>query len=348
MLNLTHYLPVTALTFCLAASVAAAPEDAAGTEARSLWHQGIASGYRILAQQSRTLDTSAKAYCDTPSASSRKALNKAWLDGFLAWQQVRFVDFGPVEKDNRAWQFQFWPDAKNLVGRKAGYLLGSDTSLDGETLSGYGVAVQGFPMVEYLLFDEGLNKGEKALPNPRACDLLTGVTAHIAATAGDLNTEWQDFRADYTGNSLYTDTTIRSAMNALEVLEDRRLAAPMGLRGNGSRSPYRAEAWRSGKSLTAVQASITGLQQYFLPAFSGLMEARGLSPLAADINAQTDEILAHFPALDTPMAGLLTDDSKFRTLQGLYVDVSQLVVQVNDQAAVALGVVRGFNSSDGD
>jgi len=30
------------------------------------------------------------------------------------------------------------------------------------------------------------------------------------------------------------------------------------------------------------------------------------------------------------------------------VDVSQLTTLVNDQAAVAIGVVRGFNSSDGD
>lgn len=347
MLNLTRCLPATALTLCLASGVAAAPADP-GAEARTLWHQSIASGYQLLARHTQTLTQSARAYCDAPSASARETLEQAWLDGFLAWQQVRFVDFGPVEQDNRAWQFQFWPDAKNLVGRKAGYLLGSDTPLDGETLSGYGVAVQGFPMVEYLLFDEGLNSSDRALPGTRACTLLTGVSSHIAATARDLSDDWQAFREDYTGNELYTDTSIRSAMNALEVLEDRRLAAPMGLRGNGSRSPYRAEAWRSGKSLAAVQASMTGLQQYFLPAFSGLLEARGQSPLAADINAQTDEVLAHFPALDTPMAGLLTDDSKFRALQGLYVDVSQLVVQVNDQAAVALGVVRGFNSSDGD
>jgi len=348
MLNLTRYLPATALTLCLAGTVAAAPADSAATEARNLWHQGIAAGYQQLAQKALTLDTNAKAYCESPSESSRQALDKAWLDGFLAWQQVRFVDFGPVEKDNRGWQFQFWPDAKNLVGRKAGYLLGSDTPLDGDTLSGHGVAVQGFPMVEYLLFDDTLNGTDRALPGARACELLTAVSSHIAATASDLSGEWQAFREAYTGNELYTDTSIRAAMNALEILEDRRLANPMGLRGNGNRSPYRAEAWRSGRSLAAVQASVAGLQKYFLPAFTGLMEARGQSQLAADINAQTTEILEHFPALDTPMAGLLSDDGKFRSLQGLYVDVSQLVAQVNDQAAVALGVVRGFNSSDGD
>jgi predicted lipoprotein len=31
-----------------------------------------------------------------------------------------------------------------------------------------------------------------------------------------------------------------------------------------------------------------------------------------------------------------------------YVDVSQLTTLINDQAAVELGVIRGFNSSDGD
>lgn len=228
MFNLTRYLPATALTLCLAGTVAAAPADSAATEARNLWHQGIAAGYQQLAQKALTLDTNAKAYCESPSESSRQALDKAWLDGFLAWQQVRFVDFGPVEKDNRGWQFQFWPDAKNLVGRKAGYLLGSDTPLDGDTLSGHGVAVQGFPMVEYLLFDDTLNGTDRALPGARACELLTAVSGHIAATASDLSGEWQAFREAYTGNDLYTHTSIRAAMNALEVLEDRRLAAPHG------------------------------------------------------------------------------------------------------------------------
>jgi len=44
----------------------------------------------------------------------------------------------------------------------------------------------------------------------------------------------------------------------------------------------------------------------------------------------------------------MDSDDRNRVLQGLYVDVSQLSTLINDEAAVALGVVRGFNSSDGD
>ena len=47
------------------------------------------------------------------------------------------------------------------------------------------------------------------------------------------------------------------------------------------------------------------------------------------------------------MAPLLAND-RFGELQGLYADLSQLTSLVNDQAGTALGVVRGFNSSDGD
>ena len=56
----------------------------------------------------------------------------------------------------------------------------------------------------------------------------------------------------------------------------------------------------------------------------------------------------NFPEAHAAMATLMESDERFRILQGLFVDVSQLSTLVNDEAAVALGVVRGFNSSDGD
>ncbi|WP_417543885.1 imelysin family protein [Marinobacter sp.] len=343
------------LTLCLASILATTPLMAASDSAdnpsadyRKQWHSDILTGYQSLATQSQTLAKQAETYCQAPSPEGFEKTKQAWLEAFLAWQQVRFVDFGPVEQGNRAWQFQFWPDPKNLVARKASYLLKDDAPITPEKINESGVAVQGFPMAEYLLYDQALNKGESALPANRTCKLLVAVTHHIAANGEALANDWNSFQSSYVGNEQYTDTTIRAAMAGLEILEERRLATPMGLRGNGKRSIYSADAWRSEASLVAADASVRGLKHLFLPAFSKLLKDRGQASLAENIDQQFNEVLANFPELDRPMAPLLVDDKAFRSLQSLYIDVTQLTALVNDRAAVELGVVRGFNSSDGD
>ena len=344
------------LTLCLVSTLTTAPLMAAstnsshnpGTDYRRQWHSDILTGYQSLATQSQTLAKQAEAYCQAPSPEAFEQAKQAWLEAFLAWQKVRFVDFGPVEQDNRAWQFQFWPDPKNLVARKASYLLKDDAPITPEKISESGVAVQGFPMAEYLLYDQAFNNSERALPADHTCKLLAAVTRHIADNGETLAHDWKAFQNNYIGSDQYTDTTIRAAMAGLEILEERRLATPMGLRGNGKRSVYSADAWRSEASLIAADASVQGLNQHFLPAFSKLLKDRGQASLAENIDQQFNEVLANFPELDRPMAPLLADDKAFRSLQNLYIDVTQLTALVNDRAAVELGVVRGFNSSDGD
>lgn len=339
---------------CLAALLLTGSAHADGNlpapdrEARLAWYEGILSGYQALARDTSSLAWAAQGYCQNPDQTGLEQVQKAWKQAFLAWQTVRFIDFGPVETDNRAWQFQFWPDPKNLVARKARGLLAAGNEVTPEQVAQAGVAVQGFPMVEYLLFDDSFRRSPQALPSAASCSLLTSVTGHIAGNSQQLLADWQDFRSHYLEAAPYRDTTIRAALAALEILEERRLAQPMGLRGTGKRSVYIADAWRSGSSLAAIEASVRGLQDYFYPGLAVLLRHSGQPELAASIEEQFAEVLAHFPELRQPMAPLLTSDDGYRLLQSLYVDMSQLSALIVDQAAATLGVVRGFNSSDGD
>ncbi|GHD51969.1 hypothetical protein SAMN05216429_101337 [Marinobacter persicus] len=342
------FLSMTALVLNVQA---AAPDNAsaqAGERAREIWHQQIEGGYQTLSEKAGEFAEHSRHWCADPATGSRSDVEQAWQQAFMAWQAVRFVDFGPIETDNRAWQLQFWPDPKNLIARKARYLLSADQAPTTDTIAGAGVAVQGFPMAEYLLFDEPFNRGDQALPAERSCQMLTAVASHIAANSEQQLSDWRAFEKHYIASEQYQDASVRAGMNALEILEERRLAQPMGLRGTGKRSAYVADAWRSGKSLATVEATVRGLKTHYLPGLELLLENSGQPGLADRIRGQFNEVLENFPALDTPMAPLLADDREFSRLQGLWVDVSQLTTLVNDQAAVAVGVVRGFNSSDGD
>ncbi|MCL7930083.1 imelysin family protein [Halomonas llamarensis] len=347
MQQLTRLVGVSALALSSALAMTASASDTS-LEARKRWHQAIYQGYQSLETEAEDFSQAASTYCSDPTPDARQAVEQDWLAAFLAWQQVRFVDFGPVEHNNLSWQFQFWPDPKNIVARKAGYLLKSDDQIDKDLIKASGVAVQGFPMTEYLLFDEPLNSGANALPTAKTCRLLTAVAHHIETNSEQLSHQWRSLRDHYLANDQYRDSTIRAGMAALEILEERRLAQPMGLRGTGKRSAYAADAWRSGTSLRTIEATIRGLKQHFLPGLSVLLTEAEQSQLARQIAAQFDEVLDNFPTLHRPIDALLSDDKAFAELQGLYMDVSQLATLVNDQAASTLGVVRGFNSSDGD
>ena len=320
----------------------------ADSQARHQWHEAIANGYETFATETADLNVAAREYCKAPAPDSRELLETAWLDAFLAWQRVRFVDFGPVENNNLSWQFQFWPDPKNLIARKAAYLIGSDEPITPEVISQSGVAVQGFPMMEYLLFDQQLNAGDNSLPTARTCELLSNVARHVKSNSDELMAGWQAFRPHYLETDKYRDTTIRAGMATLEILEERRLGQPMGLRGNGKRNPYITDAWRSGSTLMTIEATVDGLRRFFLPGLATLLKAKGEPDLAERIRKQFSEVQQNFPGAHLPMAAALNEEDQFRVLQSLYVDISQLTTLVNDQAAVALGVVRGFNSSDGD
>ncbi len=344
MQPITRLFFASALLVCTTAALGAT----ADTQARDHWHGAIQNGYESLATETEQLASATAGYCNAPTSGSRPALNDAWLDAFLAWQQVRFVDFGPVENNNLSWQFQFWPDPKNLVARKARYLLDTEAPVNADVINQSGVAVQGFPMAEYLLFDEQLNSGENALPAAKNCEVLSAVTRHMARNARGLADSWASFKQHYLDTGPYSDTTVKAGMTALEILEERRLAQPMGLRGNGKRNPYITDAWRSGKSLMAVEATVAGLEKFYLPGLTTLLKAAGEAELADRIQRQFEKVADNFPEAHVAMTTLMGSDDQFRILQGLYVDVSQLSTLVNDEAAVALGVVRGFNSSDGD
>lgn len=313
------------------------------------WHSLIESGYAKLASETGNLEAKANSYCTAPSQDARSQLSAQWRTAFEAWQAVRFVDFGPVKQNNLAWQFQFWPDPKNLVARKAGQLLKSpatDTSI-AQRVSDGGVAVQGFPMVEYLLFDDRLNESDQALPSEPACLLLQAVSSHLHTNSMNLHRQWQTFQPHYLSQDAYRSTSMKAAMTALEILVERRLAEPMGLRGNNKRSIYPSDAWRSGHSLAAVRASVQGLHDYFMPGLALWMDEVDEPALAQRIEDQLSRVLARFDELPNAMAPLLQDES-FYQLQGLHVSLSQLQQLLNDEAATTLGVIRGFNSSDGD
>ncbi|MEZ2746598.1 imelysin family protein [Halopseudomonas bauzanensis] len=314
---------------------------------REAWHDALADGYATLATSTADLDQAVTSYCATPSAERRQALETAWAQAFDSWQAVRFVDFGPIEQDNLAWQFQFWPDAKNTVARKVNLWLGSEQSIGVEQLKADSVAVKGFPALEYLLFDPLASKAQP-LPEERACELVTAISSLLQYNATQLQEQWQAFRPHYLGTEQFQNTTVLAAMHGLDILRNKRLAAPMGLEGKPRRNPYISDAWRSEHSLAGIRASLVGLQQYFLPGLRQLLSSEEGAELVERLDQQLTATVARLERQSADMQTLLADDDGYRNLQLIFIEVDKLNQLLSGNIASELGIIRGFNSSDGD
>jgi predicted lipoprotein len=323
-------------------------DEPSQNSARAIWHQQIESGYRALSVSATELTEMTTRYCSEPDDATRQLLESHWREAFLDWQAVRFVDFGPIELDSRAWQLQFWPDPKNLVDTKARQLLSSDTPIDRQRVADFGVAAEGFPMLEYLLFDDSFNQSDRALPNSRSCALLTATADIVDDNATHLISDWEAMSDHYLASDNYTATTIRSAMTALNILVQKRLGEPMGLGSTHRRLVFAGDAWRSGQSLAAVEASLAGLQWYFLPGVVVELEQAEQRDIANDLREQLQSTLAKFDALPADFATVLDSEERYVHLQNLYIAMQQLEQTLELKAAAALDIRQGFNSSDGD
>lgn len=312
--------------------------------ARQQWHADIAEGYGALAESSQRLAAATKVYCAKPDTNNHLSASQAWKEAFLAWQRVRYVDFGPIEQNSMAWQFQFWPDSKDLIRQKNKRWIADSQPITAARLATDSVAVKGLPAMEYLLFE----RASTAQPlQEKGCELLIAVGEHNQANAGKLLESWQAFGPHYLKDAQYDSTTIVAAMHALEIMKDARLGGPMGAKGAGKRSPWLADAWRSGQSLRAIEASLRGLEDTFMPGLALHLQAENRSALIESLQRQLGRTLERLADMPDDMTPLLNSDVGYRSLQLLQIDVERLATQLSGIAA-ELGIVRGFNSSDGD
>lgn len=313
---------------------------------RQRWHSDIGELYNALADHSASLKQASTAYCAAPDDERRQRFDQQWLEAYQAWQAARLVDFGPIEIDSRAWQLQFWPDRKNLVGsRMAARLRQTSPLITQQDIDAAGVAEQGFPALEYLLHDEAMMDVKLSAAQP--CALLQAISGHIADTSSVLAEDWDSFGEHYLATDSYTAATLHGAMQLLDTMEDKRLGTPLGMMGSPA-NHYLAEAWRSDASVALISASLHGLQQGFAPGLRQLLEAQQQSVLADAFDAQLADTIDEAQSQNTGIASGLTDNVSRARLATLYLEVAQLRELLNQQVASRLGIVRGFNSSDGD
>jgi predicted lipoprotein len=353
------FRPKLLLTSLAALALSAcAPSDPQAVTSAAIAKQVILPTYSRWIDADRQLAISALAYCQ-----GKADLNTARAD-FLhaqkAWAELQPLLIGPLAESNRAWQVQFWPDKKNLVGRQVEQLLTAQPQIDAQTLAKSSVVVQGLSAYEYVLFDANIDMAN-AEQKARYCPLLIAIGERQKALAEDILNSWNSTdgmlaQLSKFPNPRYADSheaiaeLLRVQVTALDTMK-KKLGTPLGRQSKGVPQPFQAEAWRSKSSLDSLGASLASAETVWAgvdnKGLRGLLSAEQ-KPLADKIDSAYTNSRTLLANLKPPLADLLATEDGRAQLNAFYDSLNAVHRLHEGELAKALGIQLGFNANDGD
>lgn len=297
-----------------------------------------------LKQQAEELALLSERYCASDNLSLSE-LQASWRKSQHLWMHLQGQERGPQEALSLGWSIQFWPDKKNTTGRKMSALVKSGKSYRAAELLEQSVTVQGLSALEWLFFD--VNSPAIKQDTNAACRLLPAVTQAFETNAGTINAAWQTNPWLSMDDSAWTAEYIALMNNQLEYAISK-FVRPMA--NIGKPRPYFAESWRSKQSLTNLKFNLQALRSLYLADGSGLdnrLRELGYVDLADRVLSQFDSIINGWPDHSDLFDSLQTKPG-YRDALLIKNKLDQLKYLMHDEVAVELGVVIGFNSTDGD
>jgi len=327
----------------------------------------IIPGYRQLAAATAGLDKASGSFCGGPTEDRLSELRQEHNKALDAWMAVQHVRFGPVELFMRNFRIQFWPDKRGRSGKHlSGLLAEADPeAVSPDSFANGSVAVQGFPALERLLFDDDGTLAAFTDPVPGAfrCRVLTAITANLATIATELLEDWtggdEPFRdrlvsPDPDGRVYASHKDVAAALlndfaTALQGIRDLKLLPALGESLESAR-PRLAESWRSRRSMGSVVTNLEAVRTLYSGA-----DGIGLGLALADDGAVDRQIRGLLDsALDTarsvslPLHEAVSDPAARDRVVALAAVIRALQETALPALVAALDMPVGFNSLDGD
>ena len=305
-------------------------------------HQQHLVAAKQFSSAANDLNTAMAALCETGGESALESAQVAWTNTMQSWMSFQGREKGSEDALALSWQIQFWPDKKNTTGRKLSQLLKQDTAWTTSDLASQSVAVQGLGAAEWFLYEQPL-----ALKTEDGCQLAEAVTAYIEQSGKALVNAWQTNPWQAMTPELALGEYLGALNNQLDY-SIKKLQRPMGKPGHPK--PYQAESWRSGTSMANLKASVAAMQQLYIANGQGLdqlLRDKGYVGTADRLTEQFANLLASWPA-EPSMTAMLKSREGYRQLISIFNGLEYIKWTLQDEVAPELGIVVGFNATDGD
>lgn len=339
-----------ALTLCLSSCSKPSLEQTFLETANA---QLIRPAYASLTQETEKLAELSQA-CETPA--KRSELKQQWRASMVAWQQAQSIQFGPIREHNLAWEFQFWPDKKNLIAKKLKPLLKTANTQSQESLKNASVVTHGLPAMEYILFDDSVNQRGDLQAQ---CKLVRLIANNIATTSSLLDTQWQQYQTqllnanadnpEYPNADHAVAVMIDSFLTQVEQMSSRKLTMALGLKTKSQRlNPYFLESWRAQHSKENLQANLSSVETLLNQGgFHHYLSQKGHVELADAIADNLQHTQAALDKMSTSLFEQLNAQDA-ETSQSVQEGLAKLTRQFKVDIPTALNIQLGFNNNDGD
>ncbi len=365
---MVHVALVALAAFVIAAASPANATDASDREARfaaavaDIIDGAIRPGYAAFSETAEAQSVSMQALCAAPGEAALTKARERFAGLAAAWSRVELVRFGPAREDNRFEKLFYWPDRKGRGLKQVQRLLASEdeTASQTETLRRKSVAVQGLPALEFVLFGKGSD--ELARVAGYRCAYGAAIAGAIAANAAEIAESWSGddgygalMRAAGPDNPSYRthaealQALLGAAREQLQVARDLKLLAVISETPDKAK-PKRAPLWRSNLTITSLRGNIAGALAFFSAGIDGLLPedaARHANSLHFE-GRQADGTLAALAESGADWVILASDAETHARLAYLPIPLGGMIRLATETYPGTLGLIVGFNSTDGD
>lgn len=302
-----------------------------------------------------------KDFCAAPTPAGQVEVTQRFHALMDAWQQVEPFRFGPVMTAPGPARFQFWPDKRGTGQRQLRQAFkDKDVTLtESTTLATKSVALRDLQALETLIFV----KPEALLePGSYRCAYASAIADLQRTQAALLYDTWSrpnGFAAELINAASSTPAFfdereaagayVNALVSTLEVIRLQKLDRPMGLAVSEARTS-RLENWRSKRSTQNMVLNLLTLQRFFTVegGFSDLLRRVDKQEDATAAEALFDKVIYNLQAFESPMETLVADTKARSNLESLLNDLRALQTLIQEKIAIDLGLVPGFNATDGD
>ena len=295
-------------------------------------------------QSTNELSSKIGHYCETPNNQLIQEVRNSWHSAMLNWNRLQGFDRGPIEALEKSWSIQFWPDKKNTTGRKMQNLVNENKPISVDDIANSSVTVQGLGAIEWLYFEP---KSPLSSDSVTTCHLASVISENLDNNATFIAQAWNVNPWVELDEQEWTQEYVSLLSNQLD-FSMKKLSRPLAKIGQPR--PYFSESWRSHSSLDNLQSNVESFKSIYFANGNGMHAAlinQGHADLAARIENQINLLAENWPEESSLFRSLQSKDG-YREILSVYNKFEYLKYLVSEELAVNLGVVVGFNSTDGD
>ncbi|MBX2830098.1 MAG: imelysin family protein [Rhodospirillales bacterium] len=307
-------------------------------------------------------------FCRDTDTDGLKDVQGAFHSAMDIWQEIQPWRMGPMVANGRDQHIEYWPDKHGTAKRQFRKLVFNKPAVytDPIKLSEGSAALQGFPALEEVLFDD---KHAKQLINADEdgiylCQYGTAIATNLQTISGELRDEWPEFAQamsnagpdsmDYPTAKFAATDLYRALHEGLLIISSQKLGRPLGESEKDGKAS-RAESETSKRSLRNVEHNLIGLFAIYDGKWGDVgEEGMGLASLIDSslldrsfrLNWQT--VQDRLSELPTSVGELLEQPDGYAKLSDFAGQIDFLTSLVENDVGGNTKLGGGFNSLDGD